>query len=406
MGRDKHRTEWYRLRVPVCPPFPVSECFCSRMQLSYTIDELMKQSKSILVVGGAGYLGCVLVEELLNRGYAVTVFDRLFFGDEGLRRLRDRVRLLTGDIRSMPPAVMEGVSAIINLAGLSNDPTAEYNPEANHQMNTVATRALAELARSQGVKRYLYASSCSIYDVGVVDEERDVLLNEDAAVEPHAAYAVSKLAGEKELLALQDEDFSPVILRMGTLFGFSPRMRYDLVVNTFVKDAFLKGHVNLHYGGQMWRPLVDVRDAARAYLVALEAENSLVAGQIFNLVSENFRISELALRVREGLRAKGMDAEIRATFQYAGIRNYRVSGRKITTRLNYKPVITIEDSVRDMVEKIREYGYTDFDNDRYYNIRWMKLLEHVKGLIDITGTIFETPVSKPVLEMQSRREHA
>ena len=366
----------------------------------------MKQSKSILVVGGAGYLGCVLVEELLNRGYAVTVFDRLFFGDDGLRRFRDRVRLLTGDIRSMPPAAMEGVSAIINLAGLSNDPTAEYNPEANHQMNTVATRALAELARSQGVKRYLFASSCSIYDVGVVDEERDVLLNEDAAVDPHAAYAVSKLAGEKELLALQDEDFSPVILRMGTLFGFSPRMRYDLVVNTFVKDAFLKGHVNLHYGGQMWRPLVDVRDAARAYLVALEAENSLVAGQIFNVVSENYRISELALRVREGLRAKGMDAEIKATFQYAGIRNYRVSGRKISTRLNYKPVITIEDSVKDMVEKIREYGYTDFDNDRYYNIRWMKLLEHVKELIDITGTIFETPAQKPVLEMQNRREHA
>ena len=366
----------------------------------------MKQSKSILVVGGAGYLGCVLVEELLQRGYAVTVFDRLFFSDAGLQRVRDRVRLLPGDIRSMPPQVMEGASAIINLAGLSNDPTAEYNPEANHQMNTVATRALAELARSQGVNRYLFASSCSIYDVGVVDEERDVLLNEDAAVQPHAAYAVSKLAGEKELLALQDETFSPVILRMGTLFGFSPRMRYDLVVNTFVKDAFLKGRVNLHYGGQMWRPLVDVRDAARAYLVALEAPNSLVAGEIFNVVSENYRISELALRVREGLRAKGMDAEIQATFQYAGIRNYRVSGRKISARLNYKPVVAVEESVKDMVEKIREYGYTDFDNDRYYNIRWMKLLEHVKRLIDITGTIFENPTPRPVLEMPSRREPA
>src|ERR1039458_3434398 len=234
----------------------------------------MKQSKSILVVGGAGYLGCVLVEELLNRGYAVTVFDRLFFGDEGLRRFRDRVRLLTGDIRSMPPAVMEGVSAIINLAGLSNDPTAEYNPEANHQMNTVATRTLAEMAKKAGVKRYIFASSCSIYDVGIVDEERDVLLNEESPVQPRAAYGVSKLAGERELLALCDKDFSPVILRMGTLFGFSPRMRYDLVVNTFVKDAFLKGAMTLHYGGQMWRPLVDVRDAARAYVMALEAPDA------------------------------------------------------------------------------------------------------------------------------------
>lgn len=366
----------------------------------------MKQSESILVVGGAGYLGCILVEELLNRGYAVTVFDRLFFGEMGLRRVRDRVRLLPGDIRSMPSSAMEGVTAIINLGGLSNDPTAEYNPDANHQMNTVATRTLAEMARSQGVKRYLFASSCSIYDVGVVDEERDVLLNEDAVVQPRAAYAVSKLAGEKELLSLQDETFSPVILRMGTLFGFSPRMRYDLVVNTFVKDAFLKGQMNLHYGGQMWRPLVDVRDAARAYLVALEAENSLVAGQIFNVVSENYRISELALRVREALRAKDMNAEINATFQYSGIRNYRVSGRKIATRLNYKPMITVEDSVKDMVEKIREYGYTDFDNDRYYNIRWMKLLEQVRELINITGTIFETPAPRTVLEIQTRREQA
>ncbi len=366
----------------------------------------MTQSKSILVVGGAGYLGCVLVEELLNRGYAVTVFDRLFFGDGGLSRVRDRVRLLTGDIRSMSPTAMQGVAAIINLGGLSNDPTAEYNPEANHEMNTVATRSLAELARSQGVRRYLYASSCSIYDVGVVDEERDVLLNEDAPVQPHAAYAISKLAGEKELLSLQDENFSAVILRMGTLFGFSPRMRYDLVVNTFVKDAFLRRQLNLHYGGQMWRPLVDVRDAARAYLVVLEAETSLVAGQIFNVVSENYRISELALRVREALRSKGMDAEINAQFQYAGIRNYRVSGRKISSRLSYKPVVSVEDSVKDMVDKIRDYGYTDFDNDRYYNIRWMKLLEHVKELIDITGTIFDTPAPKPVLEIQGRREFA
>ncbi len=156
----------------------------------------------------------------------------------------------------------------------------------------------------------------------------------------------------------------------------------------------------------MWRPLVDVRDAARAYLVALEAESSLVAGQIFNVVSENYRISELALRVREALRATGMDPEIKAAFQYSGIRNYRVSGRKISTRLNYKPVVTIEDSVKDMVEKIRDYGYTDFDNDRYYNIRWMKLLEHVKELIDITGTIFDAPAPKPVLAIQSRREQA
>jgi len=360
------------------------------------------QGKSILVVGGAGYLGCVLVEELLSRGYAVTVFDRLFFGDFGLERVRDRIRLFSGDVRCATPKVMEDVSAVINLSGLSNDPTAEYNPEANHQMNTVATRTLGELAKRYGVRRYVYASSCSVYDVGIIDEERDILLNEESVVQPRAAYATSKLAGERELLSLMDESFSPVILRMGTLFGFSPRMRYDLVVNTFVKDAFVKGYITLHYGGQMWRPLCEVRDAARAYVMALEADEAQVKGEIFNIVAGNYRISELALRVREGLAEKGIVADIRSTFEYAGIRNYRVSGKKAFRVLNFKPEITVQESVKHMVDRIREYGYSDFDHDRYYNIRWMKLLEQAKKTIDITGTIFETPAQKTVVEMPPR----
>jgi nucleoside-diphosphate-sugar epimerase len=366
----------------------------------------MSEKNSVLVVGGAGYLGCVLVEELLQRGYDVTVFDRLFFSDFGMQKFRDRIRLITGDVRSAPPSILEGAGAVINLSGLSNDPTAEYNPAANNQMNHIATRTLAEMAKKCGVKRYIFASSCSVYDFGIVDEDRDMLLTEESNVQPRAAYAVSKLAGERELQALADENFSPVILRMGTLFGFSPRMRYDLVVNTFIKDSFLKGYMTLHYGGQMWRPLVDVRDAARAYVVALEASDELVANQIFNIVSENYRISELALRVREALRQKGVASDIKSTFQYAGIRNYRVSGKKISSKLNYKPVISIDESVKDIVDKIAEYGYMDFDNDRYYNIRWMKLLEQVKGIIDITGTIFDMPSTKTVFEIPGRRAHA
>lgn len=351
----------------------------------------MLETKSVLVVGGAGYLGCVLVEELLSRGYAVTVFDRLFFGDRGLRPFRDRIRLVTGDMRAVPASVFERAGAIINLGGLSNDPTAEYNPEANYQMNALATRALGEAAKRHGIRRYLYASSCSVYDIGVIDEERDILLTEDAEVQPKAAYGMSKLAGERELLSLMDESFSPVILRMGTLFGFSPRMRYDLVVNTFVKDALQKGYLTLHYAGQMWRPLCDVRDAARAYIMALEAPEAIVKGQIFNIVAGNFRISELALRAREGLAVAGIQADIKSLFEYTGIRNYRVSGRKALTVLNFRPEISVQDSVRQIVDKIREFGYTDFDNDRYYNIRWMKTLEEAKQIIDITGTIFEPP---------------
>lgn len=351
----------------------------------------MSSSKSVLLVGGAGYLGCVLVEELLARGYEVKVFDRLFFGELGLARVRDRIRLVAGDIRCMPDEVLRDVGAIVNLSGLSNDPTAEYNPKANFEMNTEATRILGEQAKAQGIRKYIFASSCSIYDVGVIDEDRDVVLTEESPVSPKAAYGRSKLEGEQALLALADSSFSPVSLRMGTLFGFSPRMRYDLVVNTFVKDAMSKGYVTLHFGGQMWRPLIDVRDAARAYILTLEASDSSVGGQILNVVNENYRISELALRVRAGLADRDVPCDIRTTFDYAGIRNYRVSGRKIQRLLNFSPLISVQDSVRNIVDKVREYRYTDFDNPRYFNIRWMQLLEEIKQTVDITGTVFEMP---------------
>ncbi len=351
----------------------------------------MSDGRSVLVVGGAGYLGCVLVEELLARGYAVSVFDRLFFGQTGLEKVKDRLRLITGDVRAMPPSALDDVRAVINLSGLSNDPTAEYNPDANFQMNAVATRILGEMAKQRGIRRYIYASTCSVYDVGVVDEERDVLLNEEAPVNPHAVYAVSKLQGERELQALRDDKFCPVMLRMGTLFGFSPRMRYDLVVNTMVKDALSKGRLNLHYGGQMWRPLTDVRDAARAYISVLEADIEATSGRVYNVVSGNYRISELALRIQALLAEMGHEVAIHSQFEYRGIRNYRVSGNRIQQELNFKPLISLEESVRNIVARIEEYGFSDFESDRYYNIRWMKLLEEAKKTIDITGTVFEMP---------------
>ncbi len=351
----------------------------------------MRDNRTVLVVGGAGYLGCVLVEELVARGYAVTIFDRLFFHDQGLRNVRDRVKLYAGDIRCLEPALLDNTRAVINLAGLSNDPTAEYNPEANYQMNTAATGILARAAIEKGVQRYIFASSCSVYDFGITDQEQDNLLTEDSPVDPHAAYSRSKYEGERALLSLASDAFCPVVLRMGTLYGFSPRMRYDLVVNTFVKDGMSAGRLNLHYGGQMWRPLVDVRDAARAYIALLEADRHLVDSQIFNLVYDNMRISELALRVRQALADKGIQAEINANFQYTGVRNYRVSGKKLFSVLNFKPLISVEESVQNIVDQIQAYSYRDFDNDRYYNIRWMKLLEKAQEIIGITGTIFDCP---------------
>lgn len=347
--------------------------------------------KKILVVGGAGYVGSVLVPELLARGYAVKVFDRMYYGDQGLGRIADRVELLVGDIRTMSPAVLEDAGAVVNLSGLSNDPTAEYNPKANYEMNTKATEHLARLCKKVGVQRYIFASSCSIYDFGEGAMEKDVLMDETSEVAPKAAYAHSKFEAERLLLGMADNTFSPVILRKGTVYGFSPRMRYDLVVNTFTRFAMGTGFMTLHNGGEMWRPMVEIRDVAKAYIVALQAPDELVRGQIFNVVHRNYRISEVALRVRAGLEAANIKSDIRADYRYRGVRNYRVSGKKMERVLDFKPTIGIEESVTDMVGSVREYGYTDFDNPRYYNIQWMKLLEEAQQCIRITGSVFDAP---------------
>ena len=342
----------------------------------------------ILVVGGAGYVGSVLVAELIERGYTVCVLDRLYYGDNGLREVRDCLELVVSDMRALPADVLDGVAAVINLGGLSNDPTAEYNPTANYQMNTEASARLAELCVQAGVRRYLFASSCSIYDLGLDGGEIDVVQDEEAPVYPRAAYSKSKRAAEKALLNLASDSFCPVILRKGTIYGFSPRMRYDLVVNTFVKDALSKGAVTLHCGGEMWRPLIDVRDVARAYVAALCADEDLVRGQIFNLAYANFRISELALRVREALRGAGVECAIHVDYNCQGVRSYRVSTRKLENTLNIRASIPVEDAVRNMVERIRQHGLTDFDNPRYYNIRWVKTLEEAHQVIRITGSVF------------------
>lgn len=349
----------------------------------------------VLVVGGAGYVGCVLVAELLCRGYEVKVFDRMYYGAQGLSHLSDRVEIEVGDIRAMSTETLAGVDAVVNLAGLSNDPTAEYNPKANYEMNTTAAVHLAHLCRESGVRRYVFASSCSIYDFGQGVEERDVLADETSPVDPKAAYSHSKFEAERLLLDMAGKTFSPIILRKGTVFGFSPRMRYDLVVNTFVKDALSKGSLTLHCGGEMWRPMVEVRDAARAYVACVEAPLTAVHGEIFNVVGQNYRISELGLHVRSVLNELGYKIDIKADYGPQKVRNYRVSGSKLERVLDFRPSVSVDDSVRHLVENIKQHGCADFENSRYYNIRWMKLLEEADACIKITGSVFEAPKVAP-----------
>jgi nucleoside-diphosphate-sugar epimerase len=344
--------------------------------------------RRILVVGGAGYVGSVLTEELLQRGYTVRVLDRFFFGDAGLRTVRDRIELVEADMRAVSPAVLDGVDAVVNVGGLSNDPTAEYNPRANHEMNTVATTMLARLCKARGVRRYVLASSCSIYDCGIVDERADVLQDETSPVTPRAPYSVSKYEAERAILAMTDDTFCPVALRKGTVYGYSPRMRYDLVVNTFVRDALTKGRLTLHHGGEMWRPLVDVRDAAQVARPG-EAEDAAVRGRSFNPCYQNLRISELALCAQEALRRLEIHVDIRPDYQHGSVRNYRVSGEKIARVLNFRPKVLIEESVAASSAHVRADGQTDFDNLRYPPL--IQLLEDQRKVTGPPGSVLDAP---------------
>ena len=339
----------------------------------------------ILVTGGAGYIGCVAVRQLLDKGEAVRVFDKLYFGEEGLAEVRDKIELIQGDIRTFDPAVLDGCDAVLHLAGLSNDPTAEFNPKANEEINTAGTEVVARACKAKGIRRFINASTCSIYDLGFYAP--DFLRDEDSEVKPRAAYAVSNYEAERSLLELADDRFCPVILRQGTVYGWSPRMRYDLVVNTFVRDALAKGTLTVHCGGEMWRPLVDVTDLARVYIACVEAPDDRVHGKIFNVVGKNYRILELAHWVREAL--KGVKkVEIEVDYTTYKTRSYRVSGERIQSVLGVKPLVGVKEAVEHMIRQIDEYHQMDLYNPRYYNIEWMTLLSDMEQTLRRIGGVF------------------
>lgn len=328
----------------------------------------------VLVTGGAGYVGAVLVPMLLERGYRVRVHDRLYWGRAPLAPVLENVEVVHADVRDVTAEALVGVDAVIHLAGLSNDPTAEWAPGANWQMNAVATERLAEACLEAGVRRLTYGSSASIYDglpAGATYDER-------AEVQPRGAYSTSKHYGEERLIERAGLEFCPVILRQGTVYGYSPRMRYDLVVNTFLKDALSKGRLFLHGGGWMWRPLVDVSDVARAHIAALEAPAERVRGEVFNILNDNYQIRQLAMLVSGSAQLFGHTVALEEAPLPDFVRNYRCSARKAEERFGFVAEVTPLQSIADMLDRIRADGQTDFSHPRYYNIAWMTLLAEVQ----------------------------
>jgi nucleoside-diphosphate-sugar epimerase len=333
--------------------------------------------QTVLVAGGAGYIGSVLVPRLVDRGYRVRVLDRLYFGEDALAGVRDRIELVVADVRDIPSTALDGVDGVINLSGLSNDPTAEFDPEANWQMNAIATETLGQECVKRGIERYVFASSCSLYD-GLPPGMHD----ETAPIVPKAAYATSKHYGEGALLRLVDDGLCPVLLRNGTVYGWSPRMRYDLVVNTFVKDALLAGRLMLHGGGWMWRPLVDVRDVSDALIAAYEAPAELVRGEIFNVLHSNYQIRELALLVAGSVQLAGRAVELEEVAAPKLTRDYECSNAKLSTTLGFIPRHSVLESVTNLIDHIGRAPAAELTDPRCYNIRWLELLNELKPALE------------------------
>jgi len=335
----------------------------------------------ILVTGGAGYVGSVLVRELLRMGHAVRVVDPLWFGNPF--DAADGLEIIKADVQHAAPEWFVGITSVIHLAGLSNDPTADFAPALNAESNVRATRLLAEgvarAANAQGREiRLLFASTCSVYYTAAAGAENVPRMAEDSPTAPTANYSKTKRLAEVELLRVADRHplFCPVILRKGTLFGLSPRMRFDLVLNTFTLHAWRSRLLTVHGDGEAWRPLLHIADAVDAYIHLLWAPTPLVRGEAFNLVHRNITVLDLAHTVAEVLeRERGVDIRVKRdrTSEYV-IRSYQVSGDKIANTLGFRAERGPAQAVLGMWDAVErgEFGVEPEKDARYFNIRLLR----------------------------------
>jgi nucleoside-diphosphate-sugar epimerase len=344
--------------------------------------EAPEPGQTILLCGGAGYIGCVLTKRLLDRGYKVRILDRFYWGRGPLAEFIDQVELVDADCRDIPATAFDGVDGVISLSGLSNDPTAEYDPEANWQMNAIATETLGRACVERDVRKLVFASSCSLYDglpPGMWDET--------APIQPRGAYATSKRYGEEALLALVDDGLCPTIMRNGTVYGYSPRMRFDLVVNTFVKDALLKGELSLHGGGWMWRPLVDVNDVSDAMIAVYEAPEQFVKGEIFNVLHSNYQIRELAMLVAGSVQLLGRQVTLKEAPAPKLTRDYECSNTKLASQVGFQPSRSVVEAITGILSAIDIEDRTMLTDPRFYNIRWLELMNELQPQIGAYGGV-------------------
>ena len=324
--------------------------------------------RNVLVIGGAGYIGSILVRKLLQKGYRVRVLDALLYGDEAIRQLRDAAgfEFVEGDFRNVGAVVscMRGIDAVIHLGAVVGDPACTIDADFTIEVNQLATRVIAEVSKGYEVQRFIFASTCSVY--GSSDE----ILSEKSKLKPVSLYARTKMESEKVLLSLSDEGFCPIILRLATVYGMSYRPRFDLVVNLLAAKAASEKRITI-FGGDQWRPFVDAEDAAEAFMKCLEAPLDSVRGEIFNVGSnrQNYRITQIGDLIKEAMPETAISFESRDVDR----RNYRVNFSKIERDLNYVPRKAVKDGIVEVKEAIEKGVIGDYRSKNYSN--WKSLSE-------------------------------
>jgi nucleoside-diphosphate-sugar epimerase len=314
----------------------------------------------ILIAGGAGYIGSVVIPKLLDRGYEVDAVDLLWFGNN----LPKEVRVFQKDIFELHEKELEGYDEVIFLAGLSNDPMAEFSPARNFISNASSPAYLAYIAKRVGVKRFIFAGSCSVYGYTVNE-----LYDESSPAISNYPYGISKLQGEQAVMQMKDKEFSVIAFRQGTVSGYSPRMRLDLIVNTMFKTALATGEIVIN-NPSIWRPILGIQDAASAYVRAVESAQEISG--IFNISSGNYTVGEVADFVKEAVEKK-LQKKVKLNIKNVkDFRNYKVTCEKAMNMLSFKPAHSVESILDELTENLGKFK--DFDNPNYYNIQVFRKL--------------------------------
>jgi len=343
-------------------------------------------SKTVFITGGAGYIGSVMIGELLKQEYNVRVLDRMFFGFQTVEAYRNHpnFELIQGDIRYFDEKLLKDVDIVVDLAGISNDPSCDLvESRLTLSINHLGSVRVAKLAKKMGVKLYIFSSSCSIYGHGVRNK-----LNEDSPKHPVSLYAEAKVQAEEDILPLADDNFCVTCLRNATVYGVSSRMRFDLVVNMMTMRAWTNNKIYVLGGGKQWRPVIHVKDVVKAFMSVMEADKSKINGEVFNVGSndQNYRIFQLANIVRDIV----PHVEVETVPDDPDKRSYNVCFDKIRDVLGYQVERSVQEGIVEVKQGL-ENGLIDPEDLRTVTLKYYQYLldaEKVIKKVSYKGQIF------------------